>query len=113
MINKGSAIKFCCTSNAAIKNIKIACTQSTFFVFSLSINKKILKETKILLKTYIFGFSVLSPSVLTTYLSNSRLGYRFTKTDKIHAIFNSYGQILTLNLANFFGGYTFLEKHIH
>ena len=61
-------MKFCCASNAAIKNVKIARKKSTFF-------QKFFQQNRLFLKKYRFKklklyFQILEviPVILTTYL---------------------------------------------
>ena len=61
-------MKFCCASNAAIKNVKIARKKSTFFSKYFQQNRH-LKKIQIFRKHKIY-FQILEvfPVILTTYL---------------------------------------------
>ena len=62
-------MKFCCASNAAIKNVKIARKKSTFFKKYFQQNRHFLKKIQIFSKHNVY-FQILEviPVILTTYL---------------------------------------------
>ena len=62
-------MKFCCASNAAIKNVKIARKKSTFFPKYFQQNRHFLKKIQIFRKHKVY-FQILEvlPVILTTYL---------------------------------------------
>ena len=62
-------MKFCCASNAAIKNVKIAKKNSTFFPKYFQQNRHLLKKIQIFKKHKAY-FQILEvlPVILTTYL---------------------------------------------
>ena len=62
-------MKFCCASNAAIKNVKIARKKSTFFPKYFQQNRHFLKKIQIFRKYKVY-FQILEalPVILTTYL---------------------------------------------
>ena len=64
------SMKFCCASNAAIKNVKIARKKSTFFSkYYFYQNRHFLKKIQIFRKHKVY-FQILEvlPVILTTYL---------------------------------------------
>ena len=62
-------MKFCCASNAAIKNVKIARKKSTFFPKYFQQNRYFKKKIQIFRKFKVY-FQILEvlPVILTTYL---------------------------------------------
>ena len=62
-------MKFCCASNAAIKNVKIARKKINFFSKIFSTKPPILKKIQIFRKHKVY-FQILEvlPVILTTYL---------------------------------------------
>ena len=62
-------MKFCCTSNAAIKNVKIARKKINFFPKIFATKSPFLKKIQIFKKHKIY-FQILEvlPVILTTYL---------------------------------------------
>ena len=62
-------MKFCCASNAAIKNVKIARKKINFFSKIFSKNRNFLKKILIFRKHKVY-FQILEdlPVILTTYL---------------------------------------------
>ena len=62
-------MKFCCASNAAIKNVKIAGKKPTFFPKYFQQNRHFLKKILIFRKHKVY-FQILEflPVILTTYL---------------------------------------------
>ena len=62
-------MKFCCASNAAIKNVKIARKKSTFLKKYFQQNRHFFKKIQIFSKHNVY-FQILEviPVILTTYL---------------------------------------------
>ena len=62
-------MKFCCASNAAIKNVKIARKKINFFPKIFSTKSPFLKKVQIFSKHKVY-FQILEvlPAILTTYL---------------------------------------------
>ena len=62
-------MKFCCASNAAIKNVKIARKKPTFFPKYFQENRYFLTKLQIFRKHKVY-FQILDvlPVILTTYL---------------------------------------------